>query len=165
MVGLHVHSANAPIAVCDSERLPGRDAAICVADCTRMIVKALREGEHHGLLLQVRLRDNAKSAKPGVWPAVALPADLELQLAVPTTVYHWLQAFHDLRSRIKPDHQIGATHWQEWLQADAQRDAVQGLGPVPATRAFDASAPDRALAPHSVPLANLSFNPAPESAI
>ena len=56
-------------------------------------------------------------------------------------------------------------HWQEWLQADAQRDAVQGLGPPPATRALDASAPSRALARHTIPLANLPFDPAPEGAI
>ena len=80
-----------------------------VADCTRMIVKALREGEHHALLLQVRLKDNARAARQGVWPAAAHPADLELRLAVLTTVYHWLQAFHDLRCRRKPDHQIGST--------------------------------------------------------
>ena len=87
------------------------------------------------------LQDNAKAAKPGVWPAAAHPANLELQLAVPTTVYHWLQAFHDLRCRSKPDHQIGATHWREWLQADTQRDAIKSLGPAPATRALDAAAP------------------------
>ena len=75
-----------------------------------MIVKALREGEHHALVLQVCLKDNAKAAKPGVWPAAAHPVDLELQLAVPTTVYHWLQAFHDLQWRGKPERQIGATH-------------------------------------------------------
>ena len=98
-----------------------------------MIVKALREGEHHALLLQVRLKDNAKAVKPGVWPAAAHPAGLELQLAVTTTMYHWLQAFHDLRWRGKPDHQFGGTHWQEWLQADAQRNAVQSLGPARAT--------------------------------
>ena len=149
---------DAHIAVCDPERLPGPEAVICV-------VKALWEGEHHALLLQVRLKNNAKAAKPGVWPAAARPADLELQLAVPTTVYHWLQAFHNLRWRGKPDRQIGATHWQEWLQADAQRDAAQGLGPAPATRALDTSAPGRALAPHTVPLANLPFDPAPEGAI
>ena len=38
--------------------------------------------------------NNARAASPGVWPAAAHPADLELQLAVPTPVYHWLQAFH-----------------------------------------------------------------------
>ena len=100
-----------------------------------------------------------------MWPAAAHPADLELQLAVPTTVYHWLQAFHDLRWRGKPDRQIGATHWQAWLQADAQRDAIQSLGPAPATRAPDAAALGRALAPHTVPLANLPFEPATEGAI
>ena len=157
--------ADAHIAVCDPERLPGPEAVVRVADCTRMIVKALREGEHHALLLQVRLKDNAKAARPGVWPAAAHPADLELILAVPTMVYHWLQAFHDLRWRAKPDRQIGATHWQEWLQADAQRDAVRSLGPAPATRALDAAAPGRALAPHTVPLANLAFNPALEGTI
>ena len=136
-----------------------------VADCTRMIVKALREGEHHALLLQVRLKDNAWAARPGVWPAAAQPADLELQLAVPTAVYHWLQAFHDLRWRGKPDRQISSTHWQTWLQADAQRDAIRGLGPAPATRALDAAAPGRTLAPHTVPLANLPFEPAAEGAI
>ena len=88
--------ADAHIVACDPERLPGPEAVIRVADCTRMIIKALREGEHHALLLQVRLKDNARAARPGVWPAAAHPADLELQLAVPTAVYHWLQAFNDL---------------------------------------------------------------------
>ena len=157
--------ADAHIVVCDPERLPGPEAVVRVADCTRMIVKALREGEHHALLLQVRLKDNARAARPGVWPAVAHPADLELQLAVPTRVYHWLQAFHDLRWRGKPDRQIGSTHWQTWLQADGQGDAIRGLGPAPATRALDAAAPGRTLAPHTVPLANLPFEPAAEGAI
>ena len=102
--------ADAHIVVCDPERLPGPEAVVRVADCTRMIVKALREGEHHALLLPVRLKDNARAARPGVWPAAAHPADLELQLGVPTTVYHWLQAFQDLRWRGKPDRQIGSTH-------------------------------------------------------
>ena len=157
--------ADAHIVVCDPERLPGPEAVVRVADCTRMMVKALREGEHHALLLQVRLKDNARAARPGVWPAAAHPADLELQLAVPTTVYHWLQAFHDLRWRGKPDRQIGSTHWQTWLQADVQRDAIRGLGPAPATRALDAAAPGHTLAPHTVPLANLPFEPAAEGAI
>ena len=157
--------ADAHIVVCDPERLPGPEAVIRGADCTRMIIKALREGEHHALLLQVRLKDNARAARPGVWPAAAHPADLELQLAVPTAVYHWLQAFHDLRWRSKPDRQIGSTHWQTWLQADAQRDAIRGLGPAPATRALDAAAPGRTLAPHTVPLANLPFEPAAEGFI
>ena len=78
---------------------------------------------------------------------------------------HWLQAFHDLQWRGKPDRQIGSTHWQTWLQADAQRDAIRGLGPAPATRALDAAAPGRTLAPHTVPLANLPFEPAAEGAI
>ena len=107
--------ADAHIVVCDPERLPGPEAVVRVADCTPMIVKVLREGEHHALLLQVRLKHNVKAARPGVWPAAAHPADLELQLAVPTTVYHWLQAFHDLQWRGKPDRGIGATHWQAWL--------------------------------------------------
>ena len=94
--------ADAHIVVCDPERLPGPEAVIRVADCTRMIIKALREGEHHALLLQVRLKDNARAARPGVWPAAAHPADLELLLAVSTAVYHWLQAFHDLRWRGSP---------------------------------------------------------------
>ena len=157
--------ADAHIVICDLERLPGPEAVVRVADCTRMIVKALRESEHHALLLQVRLKDNARAGKPGVWPAAAHPGDLELQLAVLTTVYHWLQAFHDLRWKGKPDRQIGSTHWQAWLQADAQRDSVRSLGPAPATRALDAAAPGRALAPHTVPLANLPFEPATEGAI
>ena len=157
--------ADAHIVVCDPERLPGPAAVVRVADCTRMIVKALREGEHHALLLQVRLKDNARAARPGVWPAAAHPADLELQLAVRTTVYHWLQAFHDLRWRGKPDRQIGSTPWQTWLQAEAQRDAIWGHGPAPATRPLDAAAPGRTLAPHTVPLANLPFEPAAEGAI
>ena len=152
--------ADAHIAICNPERLQGPEAVVRVRN-----VKALRVGEHHALLLQVRLKDNANAAKPGVWPAAAHPADLELQLAVLTTVYHWLQAFHDLRWRGKPDRQIGAAHWQEWLQADAQRDAIRSLGPAPATRALKSAAPGRALAPHTVPLANLPFDPGPEGAI
>ena len=158
-------SADVQIVVCDPERLLRPETVVCVADCTRMIVRALREGEHHALLLQVRLKDNARAARLGVWPAAAQPADLELQLAVPTTVFYWLQAFHDLRWRGKPDRQIGSTHWQAWLQADPQRDAVHSLGPAPATRALDTAAPGRALAPHTVPLANLPFEPATEGAI
>ena len=104
--------AYAHILVCDPERLPGPEAVVRVADCTCMIVKALREGEHHALLLQVWLKDNARAARPGVWPAAAHPADLQLQLAVRTTVYHWLQAFRDLGWRGKPDRQISTTHWQ-----------------------------------------------------
>ena len=100
-----------------------------------------------------------------MWPAAARAADLELQLAVQTIVYHWLQAFRDLPWRGKPDRQIGATHWQEWLQAEVQRGAFQGLGPARATQALDASALGRALAPHTVLLANLPFDPAPEGAI
>ena len=157
--------ANAHIAVCDPEHLLGPDAIIRVADCARVIVKELQKGKHHALLLQVCLKDNAKAAKPGVWPAAARPADLELQLVVPTTVYHRLQAFHNLRWRGKPDRQISATHWQGWLQADAQRDAVQALGPAPATRALNALAPGCALAPHTVPLANITFDPALGGAI
>ena len=157
--------ADTHIAVCNPEHLLGSEAVIRVADCAHMIVKALLEGEHHASLLQVRLTDNAMAVMPGMWPAGALPADLELKLAASTTVYHWLQAFHDLRWRGKPDQQIGATHWQEWLQADAQRNAVQGVGPAPATRAPNESAPGRAEAPHTVPLANLPPDPAPESAI
>ena len=165
MGGLHVQPGGRTHRHRDPERLPGHEAVVRVADCTRMIVKALREGEHHALLLQVRLKDNPRAARPGVWPAAAHPADLELQLAVPTTVYHWLQAFHDLQWRGKPNRRIGATHWQPWLQADAQRDAIRSLGPAPATRALDAAAPGRALAPHTVPLANLPFEPATEGAI
>ena len=157
--------ADAHIAVCDPERLLGPEAVIRVADCARVIVKALRKGEHHALLLQACLKDNARAAKPGGWPAVALPADLKLQLAVRTTVYHWLQALQQLPWRGKPDRQICATHWQEWLQADAQRASVQSPGPAPTVGAFDASASGHALAPHKVPLANLPFNSAPESSI
>ena len=71
--------ADTHIAICDPERLPGPEAMIRVADCARVFVKALREGEHHALLLQARLKDNARAAKPEMWPAAALPADLELR--------------------------------------------------------------------------------------
>ena len=138
--------ADAQIAVCDLERLPGPEALIRPADCVRIIFKTPWEWEHHAPLLQARLKDNARAAKPGVWRAAALPADLELQLAVPSTVYRSLQALCDQRWGGKPNRQIGATHGQEWLQADAQRDAVRGLGPAPTARAPDASAPGRALA-------------------
>ena len=60
-----------------------------MADCARLIVKALREGEHHALLFQARLRDNARAKTLGIWRAAALPTGLELGLAVPTTVYHF----------------------------------------------------------------------------
>ena len=146
--------ADAHIVVCNPEGLPEPEAVFRVADSTRMIVKALREGEHHALLLQVRLKDSTRAARPGVWPAAAHPADLELQPAVPTAVYHWL-----------PDRPIGTTHWQAWLQTDGQRDAFRSLGPAPAIQALAAAALGRALAPHTVPLANLPFKPAPEGAI
>ena len=120
---------DAYIIVCNPKRLLGPEAVIRVADCARVIVKVLREGEHHVLLLQVRFKDNARAAKPAVWPAVARHADLELQLAVPTTVHHWLPAFHDLRWRGKPDSQISATHWQESLQADAKLTPSRVLDP------------------------------------
>ena len=54
-----------------------------------MIVKAPQEGDHHALQLQARLKDHAGAARPGVWPV--------LKLTVTATVYHWSQAFHDLR--------------------------------------------------------------------
>ena len=100
-----------------------------------------------------------------MWPAAVLSPDLELQLAVPTTVYHWLQAFHNLRCRGKPDRKIGATHWQEWLLADAQRNTVRGPGPAPAARALNVSVSSSVLAPRGIPLANLPFDPAPERSI
>ena len=104
--------ADAHIVICDPQRLPGPEATIRMAGCARVIVKALKEGDHHALLLQARLKDHAKEAKAGVWSKAALlPVDLELQLMVPTTVYHWLQAFHDLRWRGKPDRQISLTPW------------------------------------------------------
>ena len=151
--------ADAHIAVCDPERLPGPEAVVRVADCARKIVKAPREREHYAPLLQVRLKDNANAAKPGVWLAAGHPADSELQLGVLTTVYHWLQAFHDLRWRGKPDRHIGATHWQDWLQADTQHGVIRSLGPAPGTRALDATVRGGALAPHTVPRANLPFDP------
>ena len=52
--------ADAHIAVCHPELLPGPEAVIRVADCARVIVKALREGEDHTLPLKVRLKDNAR---------------------------------------------------------------------------------------------------------
>ena len=64
-------------------------ATIRVVACAHVIVKALKEGDQHTLLLHARLEDHAKAA--------LLPVDLELQLVVLTTVYQWLQAFHDLR--------------------------------------------------------------------
>ena len=42
---------------------------------------------------------------------------------------------------------------------------MQSLGPAPTTRALNATAPCRALAPHTVPLANLPFDSAPQGAI
>ena len=78
--------ADAHIAICDPECLLGPEAVIRVAACARVIFKALREGDHHALLLQARPRDNVMAAKPGVCPAAALPGDLELQLAVRTPV-------------------------------------------------------------------------------
>ena len=55
----------AHIAVCEPERLPGPEAVISVADWARVIVKALRKGGHHALLLQASLRDNARAGKTG----------------------------------------------------------------------------------------------------
>ena len=75
-----------------------------MADCTCVIVKALKQGDHHAFLPQARLKDHAKAAKLGLWPEAAfLPISLELQLVIATTPYHWLQAFHNLRWRGKRD--------------------------------------------------------------
>ena len=117
----------AHIVVCDPERLPGSETVVRVADCTRMIVKALREGEHHAVLLQVRLKDNGRAAKPGLWPAAAHHADLELQLAVSSTVYHWLQAFHDLRWRGKSAARTGKRGCRQ--TRSAMPSGVLGLRP------------------------------------
>ena len=148
--------ADAQLVVRNSQRLLGPKATICVANCASVIVKALRLGNHHTLVLQARLRDHAKAGKAGVWPVLTLlPIDLELQLAVPTTVYHWLEAFDQLQWRSKPDRQVSPTHLQEWLQADEQHAAIRHLGPPPgATGAPDVSAPGGRLAPQTVPLAN-----------
>ena len=56
--------ADAHIAICDPKRLPGPEAVIRLVDCAHVIVKALREGDHHPLLLQARLKDHAKAARP-----------------------------------------------------------------------------------------------------
>ena len=80
-------------------------------------------------------------------------------------MYHWLQAFEDLRWTGKPVRQIGPTHWQEWLQADAHHTAFHGFGPAPTARAINASAAGRALALHMIPLANVPLNPAPASSV
>ena len=88
--------ADTHVVICDSQRLLGPVATICVADCAPVIVKAPKEGHQDALLLQACLRDPAKAAKPRVWPEAALlPIDPELQLAVPTTAYHWVQALQD----------------------------------------------------------------------
>ena len=106
-----VRPAEKHIVIYDPQRLPRPEATIGMADCSSLIVKALKEGNHHARLLQARLRDNTKAAKPEVWPEGALlPINPELQLAVPNTAYRWLEAFHDLRWRGKPDHQISPTH-------------------------------------------------------
>ena len=90
--------ADAHIAICDLQRLLGPEATICVAESPRVIPKGLQQGDHHPLLLQARLKDHDGAAKPRLRPeAVLLPVDLELQLAVPPTVYEWLEAFGDLR--------------------------------------------------------------------
>ena len=79
--------ADAQIAIRHLKRLPGPEAMICVADCACVIANVLREGDHHPSLLQACLKDHARAANPGVWPEAALvPANLGLQLAVPTTV-------------------------------------------------------------------------------
>ena len=158
--------ADAHIAICHLQRLPGPQATIRVAHCPRETVKALQEGDHHVLLLGACLKDHTRTAKLGVGPEAALlPADLELQLGVPTTMYHWLHAFSNLRQRGKPDRQISPTHWQEWLRADALQTPIRRLRPAPTARARDASAPGRTLVPQMVLLASLSFNPAPESSV
>ena len=80
-------------------------------------------------------------------------------------MYRWLQAFHDLQWRGKPDRQIGSTHWQKLLQADAQHTAICGLGPTAKATALDVLAPGRTLAPHTVSLAKLSPNTERESSV
>ena len=154
----------AHIIIGNLQRLRGPEAAIRMANCACVMLKVLKEGTHHTLLLQARLKDHTKAAKPWLWPdVVLLPIGLELKLVGPTTAYHCLQVFHCQHWRAMPHRQISATHWQGWLQADAQSAANRHLGPAPAAaRASDASPPSTTPAPHTVPLANLHFTPAPE---
>ena len=85
--------ADAHIVICDPPGLPGHEATVPPGNSPCVIVKALKEGKHHALLLQACLKEHAKAAKPGVWPGAALlPIDVEPQLAVPTTAYHWQPA-------------------------------------------------------------------------
>ena len=85
-LGCMFSPAEVPIILCDPQRLRGLEATICTADCASVIVKALKEGKHHGLLIQQCLRDQAKAAKRPVWPeAAVLPDNLELELAAPVT--------------------------------------------------------------------------------
>ena len=58
--------ADAHIVVCDLQRLRGPEARICMADCASVIIKALKKDDNYDLLLQARLRDDAKAANPGV---------------------------------------------------------------------------------------------------
>ena len=134
-VRLHVQPGG-HLAICNRKRLPGREATIRVANCACVIAKALREGDHDALVLPADLRDHSKAAKPGVWLEVLLlRVDLELQLAVPTTVYHWLEALHDLSLRGRLDRRISPTDWQERLRADAQHTTIRSLWPAPMVRA------------------------------
>ena len=78
--------ADAHIGVCDPERLPGPEAVVRVADCARMIVKVVREGEHHALLLQVRLKDNAKAAHTAACRPRAPAGDLDHSVPLATSL-------------------------------------------------------------------------------
>ena len=58
--------ADAHIAICDPQRLPGPEATIHVADCACVIIKRrCAGGDQHTLLLQARLKDHGRAAKPG----------------------------------------------------------------------------------------------------
>ena len=155
------------IVVWNPQRLAGPEATIRMADCASVVVKAPKRGNHYTVLLQARPRDHAKAVKAGVCPEAALlPPDLELQLAVATTAYHWPQAFPRLRWMDKADRQVRPRRWQEWPRADEQRTAVRDLRPASAAaRAPDTPTPGRTLAQHTVLLANVPFAMAPESSI
>ena len=165
-LGCMFSQVDANIVICNPQPLPGPEAAIRMPDCRWVIVKALKEGDHHALLLKARHIDHAKASKPGPWPeAASRPIEHEVHLAVRTAEYHWVRAFQDLWWRVKPDCQISRTHWQDWLQADAQRHH-----PPPRTRAHCSAdtriiGSSRTVAPHTVLLTYLPFALAPESCI
>ena len=156
---------DAHIAVCDPERLPGPEAVIRVTDCAPVIVKALQKANTTPFCCKSALRTTPRRRRQGCGRQRRAP---------PTWSSSW-RSQPRYTTGSSPSTTCGgeASPTAKWASHTGKsgctrtRSATPSrvLDPRQATRALDTSAPGRALAPHTVPLATLPFDLAPEGTI